>query len=133
MTVLFFFFKQKTAYEIRPRDWSSDVCSSDLLQRLEQAIARKQNRLAIAHRPRLGVVVDFVEIVDADKTGERFALGMMRGLRTGDLAAIGRLIQQIREYMRAVDHVNVGAADVINRAISHRDEVEVTVVQYCGH
>src|ERR1043165_6930619 len=28
---LFFFFKQKTAYEIRPRDWSSDVCSSDLL------------------------------------------------------------------------------------------------------
>ena len=27
---LFFFFKQKTAYEIRPRDWSSDVCSSDL-------------------------------------------------------------------------------------------------------
>src|ERR1043165_2743848 len=29
--VVFFFFKQKTAYEIRPRDWSSDVCSSDLL------------------------------------------------------------------------------------------------------
>src|SRR5213596_3205445 len=27
---LFFFFKQKTAYELRPWDWSSDVCSSDL-------------------------------------------------------------------------------------------------------
>src|SRR5213596_3083676 len=27
----FFFFKQKTAYEIRPCDWSSDVCSSDLI------------------------------------------------------------------------------------------------------
>jgi len=26
----FFFFKQKTAYEIRNCDWSSDVCSSDL-------------------------------------------------------------------------------------------------------
>src|SRR5213075_1106096 len=26
----FFFFKQKTAYEITRRDWSSDVCSSDL-------------------------------------------------------------------------------------------------------
>ena len=25
-----FFFKQKTAYEIVSRDWSSDVCSSDL-------------------------------------------------------------------------------------------------------
>src|SRR3546814_5510892 len=29
--VVFFFFKQKTAYEMRIRDWSSDVCSSDLL------------------------------------------------------------------------------------------------------
>src|SRR3546814_17041090 len=29
--VCFFFFKQKTAYEMRISDWSSDVCSSDLL------------------------------------------------------------------------------------------------------
>src|ERR1044071_2861462 len=29
---LLFFFKQKTAYEISTRDWSSDVCSSDLCQ-----------------------------------------------------------------------------------------------------
>src|SRR3546814_1813115 len=28
---LFFFFKQKTAYEMRISDWSSDVCSSDLM------------------------------------------------------------------------------------------------------
>src|SRR3546814_10488830 len=28
--VLIFFFKQKTAYEMRISDWSSDVCSSDL-------------------------------------------------------------------------------------------------------
>src|SRR3546814_7301302 len=27
---MFFFFKQKTAYEMRISDWSSDVCSSDL-------------------------------------------------------------------------------------------------------
>src|SRR3546814_6378351 len=31
--VLFFFFKQKTAYEMRISDWSSDVCSSDLIRR----------------------------------------------------------------------------------------------------
>src|SRR3546814_3468917 len=29
---LFFFFKQKTAYEMRISDWSSDVCSSDLFR-----------------------------------------------------------------------------------------------------
>src|SRR3546814_9431369 len=31
MFVCFCFFKQKTAYEMRISDWSSDVCSSDLL------------------------------------------------------------------------------------------------------
>src|SRR3546814_3578679 len=31
-TARFFFFKQKTAYEMRISDWSSDVCSSDLHQ-----------------------------------------------------------------------------------------------------
>src|SRR3546814_13819985 len=30
MLFMFFFFKQKTAYEMRISDWSSDVCSSDL-------------------------------------------------------------------------------------------------------
>src|SRR3546814_4320957 len=29
--LVFFFFKQKTAYDVRISDWSSDVCSSDLL------------------------------------------------------------------------------------------------------
>src|SRR3546814_2239069 len=31
---VFFFFKQKTAYEMRISDWSSDVCSSDLIEQL---------------------------------------------------------------------------------------------------
>src|SRR3546814_13720501 len=37
MDYLFCFFKQKTAYELRISDWSSDVCSSDLL--VHRAIA----------------------------------------------------------------------------------------------
>src|SRR3546814_5490855 len=32
--MFFFFFKQKTAYEMRISDWSSDVCSSDLLDQV---------------------------------------------------------------------------------------------------
>src|SRR3546814_5494657 len=34
--VLVFFFKQKTAYEMRISDWSSDVCSSDLGEKLAE-------------------------------------------------------------------------------------------------
>ena len=37
-----FFFKQKTAYEIVSRDWSSDVCSSDL------GIDFEINKMAVA-------------------------------------------------------------------------------------
>src|SRR3546814_5839520 len=36
-SMMFFFFKQKTAYEMRISDWSSDVCSSDLQPPLEAA------------------------------------------------------------------------------------------------
>src|SRR3546814_4828419 len=35
--MLFFFFKQKTAYEMRISDWSSDVCSSDLHGAIHEA------------------------------------------------------------------------------------------------
>src|SRR3546814_6714549 len=35
---MFFFFKQKTAYEMRISDWSSDVCSSDL--RIDSRVTR---------------------------------------------------------------------------------------------
>src|SRR3546814_7290094 len=36
--VVVFFFKQKTAYEMRISDWSSDVCSSDLLADVPQPV-----------------------------------------------------------------------------------------------
>src|SRR3546814_3352562 len=44
---LFFFFKQKTAYEMRISDWSSDVCSSDLGDSLDPIRIEPQ---AIEHR-----------------------------------------------------------------------------------
>src|SRR3546814_2511468 len=40
----FFFFKQKTAYEMRISDWSSDVCSSDLEQERTDQLLQVQQR-----------------------------------------------------------------------------------------
>src|SRR3546814_12128545 len=63
-----FFFKQKTAYEVRIRDWSSDVCSSDLalgvgdrvLARIEERgqghVAHPMKRLARGEATTLGVL-----------------------------------------------------------------------------
>src|ERR1043166_4569230 len=44
---VFVFFKQKTAYEIPKRDWSSDVCSSDLG---ELAVSGKTNQIKMPVR-----------------------------------------------------------------------------------
>src|SRR3546814_4448807 len=49
---IFFFFKQKTAYEMRISDWSSDVCSSDLRDRLDQLGAIEREGGEIARRRR---------------------------------------------------------------------------------
>src|SRR3546814_8707233 len=57
----FFFFKQKTAYEMRISDWSSDVCSSDL--------SRKHGR----HRfPGLRAPLDFAR----DQMTDHFGIGL---------------------------------------------------------
>src|SRR3546814_3445124 len=60
---VFFFFKQKTAYEMRISDWSSDVCSSDLLGEavgVDHSFARQ--RLIGAHQREVDVVVAGVRL-----------------------------------------------------------------------
>src|SRR3546814_6916990 len=49
---IFFCFKQKTAYEMRISDWSSDVCSSDLAVAAEREAMRPEG----AHRDHAAVV-----------------------------------------------------------------------------
>src|SRR3546814_19904098 len=50
---VFFFFKQKTAYEMRISDWSSDVCSSDLtgMTAYEIMLSESQERMLMIIRP----------------------------------------------------------------------------------
>src|SRR3546814_2680032 len=50
MCCIFFLFKQKTAYEMRISDWSSDVCSSDLSTSFAQALDQQREHPAV-HRP----------------------------------------------------------------------------------
>src|SRR3546814_2035396 len=48
-SVFFFFFKQKTAYEMRISDWSSDVCSSDLSSAPKTTRSTRASTAAPAH------------------------------------------------------------------------------------
>src|SRR3546814_8216266 len=71
-----FFFKQKTAYEMRISDWSSDVCSSDLV-----AVHGRTGawRIAVAELPVVIVCV-----------GEIVLVGLLRCRQQADGPTIGR-------------------------------------------
>src|SRR3546814_10679926 len=65
---LFFFFKQKTAYEMRISDWSSDVCSSDLREshRLAEQRARADPGAVdafVAFRPDAPHQVEILQLI----------------------------------------------------------------------
>src|SRR3546814_15058971 len=87
---MFFFFKQKTAYEMRIGDWSSDVCSSDLLivdEKLYEPLIETLNKLVARlivgephadPAPFMGCVIDNDA---ADQLTESFLALMMRGGR----------------------------------------------------
>src|SRR3546814_8186791 len=66
ITVGCFFFKQKTAYEMRISDWSSDVCSSDLVDAAEGPMP--QTKFVVGKALKLGlrpiVVVNKVDRPD---------------------------------------------------------------------
>src|SRR3546814_10337440 len=77
--LLFFFFKQKTAYEMRISDWSSDVCSSDLhldpldveIFLLEQAVMDQRRVVEADRDARIGGRGDRLGPDAADRSEER--------------------------------------------------------------
>src|SRR3546814_9151096 len=66
-----FFFKQKTAYEMRISDWSSDVCSSDLqtLELLRVATGQKSYAVRTEAHGISAVVINGVGAIPTDRSG----------------------------------------------------------------
>src|SRR3546814_11808989 len=84
----FFFFKQKTAYEMRISDWSSDVCSSDLLE-MVRGLAAAGATVYLHGR-------DLTQMTDAIRALGTQA-GDIRPLRfeLGDEAAVARALDEL--------------------------------------
>src|SRR3546814_7246929 len=81
MRCLVFFFKQKTAYEMRSSDWSSDVCSSDL-QHAE--LAQHAFALATAHADHLFAVDLDAARVRRQQAQDAFQHHRLAGARPAD-------------------------------------------------
>src|SRR3546814_4692082 len=97
---LCFFFKQKTAYEMRISDWSSDVCSSDLAVEQDLHVVDRVDRDArladIAGNARvIAVIAAMRRQIERDRQpllpgGEVAAVESVRFLGGGEARKIGR-------------------------------------------
>src|SRR3546814_19051479 len=87
--MVFFFFKQKTAYEMRISDWSSDVCSSGLLI-LSRRIGDRDRCGLVAYRDRQGLC-GLSHVIFGRRDGDH-ALAVItdRDVARKSLGAIGR-------------------------------------------
>src|SRR3546814_7485380 len=126
----FFVFKQKTAYELRISDWSSDVCSSDLQHRIDRRIeghpgtSRGIPGDAAAH-PDDSPHVDFYRGIDGH-VARQFDHQTAGGrIEDADLilALLPKLAKPSRQQHALARLVATGA----------RQSTDMTTCQYCAH
>src|SRR3546814_9251631 len=105
-----FFFKQKTAYEMRISDWSSDVCSSDL-----DVLLRLADRIILLQ------AADVAAQGEAElHQGIALEVGVVAGQQRDEVAQ--------RALLEGDLPVHVGLAEV-QRRVQHQLPFEATVVQ----
>src|SRR5881397_1105035 len=100
MLCFFFFFKQKTAYEMAQCDWSSDVCSSDLtittLARLKSELAavRRRGYAVDQEETTEGIVCIGSPILGADGRPEAAIslAGLSAGMPVATIESLGRTV-----------------------------------------
>src|SRR3546814_20567751 len=84
MLLVVFFFKQKTAYEMRISDWSSDVCSSDLFVTARHIVGEHLRRSRIVAID-LVADLDSLNIVDDEISAHRRLSGQEELARLHDI------------------------------------------------
>src|SRR3546814_7049391 len=102
---MFFFFKQKTAYEMRISDWSSDVCSSDLLSRLTSFLCWEDHS-------DIGLI-DHLPPRQADRPKKATLAQSMAEWRAGSVASV-------RKHAAEVNARRNNAVDLLNRDLGLR-------------
>src|SRR3546814_10852355 len=115
---VFFFFKQKTAYEMRISDWSSDVCSSDLvaaladaLKKAERELAEAKKALALSGAGGSGAASGGPEVEEVG--GTKFLAQVVDGLDPKGLrGAVDEMKKQVGSGVAMLVAVNDGRASV---------------------
>src|SRR3546814_16940961 len=95
-----FFFKQKTAYEMRISDWSSDVCSSDLGEQLVEhrsarAPAQRVRPVAVEH------VLAHIEVEGREVDGAEGVDRLVEGVEVEVFYVLAHLAVELGQAVRS--------------------------------
>src|SRR3546814_20465101 len=91
--LFFFFFKQKTAYELRISDWSSDVCSSDLIGGFRNHRHVDGDAVALLDATRLQGIGEAAAVLEELAIGDVLVLGGAVALPDdGGVVLLGRQV-----------------------------------------
>src|SRR3546814_2311302 len=93
--VVVFFFKQKTAYELRISDWSSDVCSSDLIAVPTAPSTIWRHSSALIARDGSGFLIDPPRKNSSDAGRKRKALELVADGKIGRASCRERVCQYV--------------------------------------
>src|SRR3546814_13810357 len=132
-----FFFKQKTAYEMRISDWSSDVCSSDLALAFIKSSISKMDRLinAILHLSRTGRRQFTAQPVDLNQLFTDITASLAHRLQEADITLMVNPLPQLTSDRLALEQV---FSNLLDNAIKYMHNnipgrIDVTVTATMTH
>src|SRR3546814_5129697 len=112
---MFFFFKQKTAYEMRISDWSSDVCSSDLA---EGKVTEEFDGVTYLRERWLRADLAIIKAWRADPEGNLVFRKTARNFNPDMATAANATIAEVEEVVPA------GELDPDHRSEEHTSEIQ---------
>src|SRR3546814_245140 len=118
-SICFFFFKQKTAYEMRISDWSSDVCSSDLTEAQQTVLALHRMRQQLVKFRTMqtnglrGLLTEYGEVMGKSRAALDRAMPEVLARLADRLPAV--LIDTLREQYNGLAGLDAQIAQIERR------------------
>src|SRR3546814_10838611 len=119
MILFFFCFKQKTAYDVRISDWSSDVCSSDLLATNEKIMELFRREASVLRTVRDDAIVGYDGVLRDEEGRVYLVMEFVDGPSLTSF--VEDRVLTLEEVRRLRDRLARGLAAAHDKGVIHRD------------
>src|SRR3546814_9352363 len=133
-SIVFFFFKQKTAYEMRISDWSSDVCSSDLAldavtRELDETLPHALGRITAHGQTTQTALSQLRPLLDASELVAQSTVSHVNAVQATLKANEEQMAGQAASQQELADRINGALADAENALAMLREGADEVAEQ----